>query len=164
MLAAVALFTVPAHAQKAEFQLGYGGYTQMDAMDMPGGMDTAWGAVTLGFNFKVAPKFWLGPSYTFSSASFHHDWGTTYYNVIMLNARYEYYRKGALKLYGHLGLGADISAIDPKGEDNSRTKGYFAFQVSPLGAQYDLSRSAALFGEVGFGAQGLVQIGFRFGL
>lgn len=153
-----------AHAQKAELHLGYGGYTQMDATDMPGHMDTAWGAVTLGFNFKVAPKFWLGPSYTFSSASFKHGGGTTYYNVIMLNGRYEYWRNSIVKLYGHVGLGADISCIDPEGPDNSWNKSYFAFQVSPLGAQVDISKGASLFGELGFGAQGLVQVGFRFGL
>lgn len=80
----------------------------------------------------------------------------------MLNGRYEYYSKGFLKLYAHVGLGADISYMQPKGGDNY-SRGYFAFQVSPIGAQFNLSRSVGMFGELGFGAQGLLQVGFRFG-
>ena len=165
-IAAVAAMAVPAKAQKAELQISYGGYAQMDATDMHDdwhGVNNAWGAVTAGLNFKVAPKFWIGPSYTFSSTTTkgsHHS--NIAYHVIMLNARYEYYRNSIVKLYGHLGLGADISYMQPKHDDNY-SKGYFAYQISPLGAQVDLSRSAAIFGEIGFGAQGLAQVGFRFG-
>lgn len=166
-IAAVAALAVPAKAQKAEFQINYGGYTQMDATDMHdgwSGVNNAWGAVTAGVNFKVAPKFWIGPSYSFSSATTKGgpDHSNIAYHVIMLNARYEYYRNSIVKLYGHVGLGADISYMQPKYGDNY-SKGYFAFQVSPLGAQVDLSRNAAIFGEIGFGAQGLAQVGFRFG-
>ncbi|MCM1320373.1 MAG: porin family protein [Muribaculaceae bacterium] len=167
MIAALAL-PITASAQKAEIQVNYGGFTQMDATDMHdgwSGVNNAWGAVTAGVNFKVAPKFWIGPSYSFSSATtkggkYHSNIA---YHVIMLNARYEYWRNSIVKLYGHVGLGADISYMQPRGLDNY-SKGYFAFQVSPLGAQVDLSRSASIFGEIGFGAQGLAQVGFRFGL
>lgn len=167
-LAAVVAFAVSASAQKAELQLNYGGFTQMDATDMHdgwSGVNNAWGAVTAGLNFRVAPKFWIGPSYTFSSCSTKggHDASHIAYHVIMLNARYEYWRNSIVKLYGHVGLGADISYMQPKHGDNF-SKGYFAFQVSPLGAQVDLSRNVAIFGELGFGAQGLAQVGFRFGL
>ena len=167
LVAALAIPSV-AQAQKAELQIGYGGYTQMDATDMHDGwhgVNNAWGALTAGVNFKVAPKFWIGPSYTFSSATTKGgpEHSNVAYHVIMLNARYEYYRNSIVKLYGHVGLGADISYMQPKGGDNY-SKGYVAFQVSPLGAQVDLSRSASIFGEIGFGAQGLAQVGFRFGL
>ena len=167
-LAAVLAVPATASAQKAEIQVNYGGYTQMDCMDMHddwSGANTAWGAATIGFNFKVAPKFWLGPSYTFSSTTTKggKNHSNIAYHVIMLNARYEYYRNSIVKLYGHLGMGADISYMQPKFGDNY-SKGYFAFQVSPLGAEVDLSRSASMFGELGFGAQGLAQVGFRFKL
>lgn len=165
----LALFTVlgitaAANAQPAEIHVSYGGYTQMDACDMHDGgkINTAWGAVTAGVNFKVAPKFWIGPSYTFSSSSYKHSDANIYYHVITLNARYEYWRNSIVTLYGHFGLGADISHIT--WDDGSKNKGYFAVQVSPLGAQVGISRSASMFGEVGFGAQGLVQVGFRFNL
>ncbi len=154
-----------AQAQRAQFQIGYGGYTQMDASDMhPGGdVDNAWGALTAGVNFKVLPSFYLGATYTFSSASYkHHDDARAYYHVIMLNGRYDYYRNRIVTLYGHLGLGVDITHA--ASDDYSKDKTYFAFQASPLGAEVGLSRSASIFGELGYGAQGLLQVGFRFNL
>ena len=82
-----------------------------------------------------------------------------YYHVIMLNGRYDYYRNSIVTLYGHLGVGVDISHIT--GEWGSENKGYFAIQASPLGAEASISRSVSMFGELGFGAQGLLQVGFR---
>lgn len=166
-LALIALFAVSfaASAQKTELQIGYGGYTQMDATDMhDGGHDpkTAWGALTAGFNFKVAPNFWFGPSYTFSSSSWKHSDANIYYHCIMLNARYNYWHNRIVTLYGHVGLGVDISHIT--WADDSENCTYVAFQASPLGASVGLSRVATMFGEVGFGAQGLLQVGFRFNL
>lgn len=166
--AAVAALGISANAQKVEIQAGYGGYTQMDCMDMHDGwhkVNTAWGAVTGGVNFKVAPNLWIGPSYTFSSTSTKGGKNASHiaYHVIMLNGRYEYYRNSFMTLYGHVGLGADISYMQPKFDDNF-TKGYFAFQVSPVGANFDISKKVKFFAELGFGAQGLAQVGFRFGL
>ncbi|MEE1206959.1 MAG: outer membrane beta-barrel protein [Muribaculaceae bacterium] len=163
-LIAVLAMAVGANAQRAELQLGYGGYTQMDACKMHkgGGVNTAWGALTAGVNFKVAPKFYLGASYTFSSSSYKDDGPNLYYHVIMLNGRYDYWRNSIVKLYGHVGLGVDITHTSFHG--NADNNGYFAFQVSPLGATFDLSRQCALFGELGFGAQGVLQVGFRIKL
>lgn len=162
---AVLGIAVSASAQKAQFQIGYGGYTQMDNSKMhPGGkVDNAWGALTAAVNFKVAPKLMVGGSYTFSSASYKHDGGNAYYHALMVNARYDYWRNSIVKLYAHGGLGACIThATD--GDDWSKTKGYVAFQVSPLGAEVGLGRTAAIFGELGYGAQGLLQVGFRFNI
>lgn len=159
---------VYASAQKTEIQVGYGGYTQMDATDCHDGwnhVNTAWGALTAGVNFKIAPKMWLGPSYTFSSTKT--DGGKhaskIAYHAIMLNGRYEYYRTSKVTVYAHLGLGAVVSHMQPH-EHDSYNCTYFAYQISPLGAQIGLSRSASLFGELGFGAQGLLQVGFRFNI
>ncbi|MCM1354885.1 MAG: porin family protein [Staphylococcus sp.] len=163
ILCAVLGMTVGAYAQKAQFQIGYGGYTQMDATDMHdgGAINNAWGALTAGFNFKVAPSFYLGATYTFSSASFKHtDDANAYYHVFMVNGRYDYYRNRIVTLYGHLGLGVDVTHISAG--DYTKNNTYFAFQASPLGAEVGLSRSASIFGELGFGAQGLLQVGARF--
>lgn len=153
-----------ASAQKTEIAFSYGGYTQMDATNMHDGwkgVNTAWGALNVGLNFKVAPKIWIGPSYTFSSTSTKGpDPSHIAYHVIMLNGRYEYYRNSIVKLYAHLGIGCDISYMQPQWRDNY-TKGYFAFQIVPIGAQVDLNRNWAIFGEAGFGAQGLIQVGAK---
>lgn len=165
-LIAIVAVTLGASAQ-AQLQIGYGGYTQMDATDMHDGgpkVNNAWGALTAAVNFKAAPNFYLGASYTFSSATRKHiDDASVYYHVIMLNGRYDYWRNRVVTLYGHVGIGVDISHITWP-DDNAKNRGYFAFQASPLGAEVDLTRVTSIFGEVGFGAQGLLQVGFRFNL
>lgn len=163
-LVAILAMAFGANAQRAQLQFGYGGYTMMDACDMHDGgkVNTAWGAVTAGVNFKVLPKFSLGASYTFSSSSYKYSDANVYYHVIMLNGRYDYYRNSIVTLYGHLGVGVDISHIAWDGL--SENKAYFAVQASPLGAEVGLTRVTSIFGELGFGAQGLLHVGVRFNL
>lgn len=167
LVAAVGI-ALPGAARGIELTASYGGYTQMDAMDMHdgwSGVNTAWGAATFGVNFQINRNLWIGPSYTFSSTTTkggpHHS--NIAYHVIMLNGRYTYYRNSIVDLYAHVGLGADISHMQPRHGD-AYNRGYFAFHIAPLGAQVKLNRNFAMFGEVGFGAQGLVQVGFRLGL
>ncbi len=164
-LAAIVALALGASAQRAQLQIGYGGYTMMDACDMHdgGSVNTAWGALTAGVNFKVAPKFSLGATYTFSSSSYKHTDDTNiYYHVVMLNGRYDYYRNSIVTMYGKLGIGVDISHMC--WGDYSHNKAYFAMQAVPVGAEVGLSRVTSIFGELGFGAQGLLQVGFRFNL
>ncbi len=170
LLAIVAIFacTAASMAQKTDISISYGGYTQMDATDCHdgwSGVNNAWGALNVGVNFNVARNFYLGPSYTFSSCTTKGgpDHSSIAYHALMLNGRYNYYRNRIVTLYGHIGLGAVISHLMPKYGD-SYNQTYFAYQFSPLGAQVDLSRSASIFGELGFGAQGLLQVGFRFNI
>ncbi len=154
-----------ANAQKAEVQVSYGAYTQMDATNMHDGwhgVNTAWGSLTGALNFKVHPKIWIGPSYTFSSTSTKGpDASHIAYHAVMFNGRYQYYGNSIVKLYAKLGLGVEFSYMQPHGHDNY-TKTYCVYQIVPIGAQVDLTRSVAMFGEAGFGAQGLFQFGFRF--
>ncbi|MCM1504629.1 MAG: porin family protein [Muribaculum sp.] len=155
-----------AQAQKTELFVSYGGYTQMDATDCHDGgpdVNNAWGALNLGANFNVAPNFWIGPSYTFSSTSRKHmSDNKFYYHAIMLNGRYNYWRNSIVTLYGKVGLGAIIT--HQTYSDESKNTSYFAYQFTPVGAQVGITRSVALFGELGFGAQGLLQVGFKFNL
>lgn len=167
MLVAVVAASFAAKAQSPELYFGYGGYTQMDATDMHDDwskVNNAWGAVTVGVDFKVAPKFKFGPSYTISSTTTKgHHHSSILYNTVMLNGKYQYWSNRVVKLYGHLGLGVEISHMMPRDFD-SYNKAYFAFQVSPLGAEANIANNVALYGELGFGAQGLLQVGVRFGL
>ena len=152
------------NAQKTEVTLSYGAYTQMDAMDMHDGwhhVNTAWGALNAGLNFKVARNVWIGPSYTFSSTSTKGpDPSHVAYHAVMFNGRYHYYSNSIVSLYAKLGLGVEISYMQPRGGDNY-SKTYCAFQIVPIGAQFDLNRNWALFAEGGFGAQGLFQFGAK---
>ena len=165
LLTAVGLFTA-SEAHAFDLTASYGGFTQMDAMDChDGGSDVnnAWGALNIGADFKVAPGFTLGPSYSFSSTSRKHfSENKFYYHVLMLNGKYNYYRNSIVTLYGHVGVGSVISHQTYEGD--SKNKGYFAFQVSPIGAFVDLTPKIAMFGEAGFGAQGLLQVGVKINL
>lgn len=168
ILAVILGITSAATAQKAEIALSYGGYTQMDATDCHDGwhgVNNAWGAINLGVNFQVTRNFYLGPSYTFSSCTTKGgpEHSSIAYHAIMLNGRYNYWHNRIVTLYGHLGLGAEISHLMPHHGD-SYNQAYFAYQFSPIGAQVGLSRACTIFGELGFGAQGLLQVGFRFNL
>lgn len=165
---AMAASLTSAYAQKTEITIGYGGYTQMDATNCHDGwshVNNAWGAVTAGVNFNVLRNFYIGPSYTFSSCTTKGgpDHSSIAYHAIMLNGRYHYWSNRIVSLYAHVGVGAIISHMMPRHHD-SYNKGYFAYQFSPLGAQVGISRVATIFGELGFGAQGVLQVGFRFNL
>ena len=165
-LAVIAATTFGASSQGKELTVSYGGYTQMDAMDMHDGwhgVNTAWGALNVGFNFQINSKFWIGPSYTFSSTTTkggpHHS--NIAYHAFMINGRYQYYRSGLFSMYAKAGLGIEFSHMQPRGDD-AYNKCYCAFQLVPIGAQFDLNRTVALFAEAGFGAQGLFQAGCKF--
>lgn len=154
-----------ASAQKAELAVSYGAYTQMDATDMHDGwhhVNNAWGALNVGLNFRVLPKIWIGPSYTFSSTTTKGGpkHSNIAYHAIMLNGRYHYYKNSIVTMYAKLGIGVEFSYMQPRGGDNY-TKSYCAFQIVPIGAQVDLNRNWAMFGELGFGAQGLLQVGAK---
>ncbi len=170
LLALLAVITIglTASAVKPEITLSYGGYNQMDACDNHdgwGNVNTSWGSLNAGINFPVTRNFSFGPSYTFSSTTtkggaFH---SKIAYHAIMMNANYIYYRNSIVKVYGHLGLGSVISHMQPLGE-NSYNKAYFGLQISPVGAQVGLGNGYTMYGELGFGVQGLVQVGFRYQL
>ena len=168
LIALVAMFGITAgvSAQKTEVYASYGGYTQMDATDCHDGgpsVNTAWGALTAGVNFKITPKIWIGPSYTFSSTTTEGGpkHSSIAYHAVMFNGRYHFYSNSIVSLYAKLGLGVEFSYMQPRHSDNY-TKAYCAFQIVPIGAQVDLNRNFALFAEAGFGAQGLFQFGAKF--
>lgn len=172
LLTLVSVVVLICCAQKANAEtslyVSYGGYTQMDACDNHdgwGGVNTAWGALNAGIDFSVMKNLRIGPSYTFSSCSTKGgpDASHIAYHAILLNAKYDYYRNSIVTLYAHGALGCVISHLQPKHHD-SYNKAYFAGQISPLGAEVGISGPFKMFGELGFGAQGLVQLGFRMSL
>lgn len=177
---ALTLGCASASLSAQEITVSYGAYTQMDAINCHKGMDNvhaAWGSVNLGLYIPVYKGLSIGPSYSYSSANtgnferpvmlnngdvvtgtFHNSVG---YHTIMVNAKYEYYKTSIVKLYAHAGVGAVISNMRPKFGDNWN-KGYFAGQISPICAEVDIIPHLGIFGELGFGAQGLVQVGAKY--
>jgi len=159
-----------------EVYMSYGAYTQMDAINCHKGFDkanNAWGGINIGLYIPVAKGVSVGPSYSYSSAytpSSLYGIGNGYfesfkskvgYHTLMLNVKIQYYQNSIVKLYAHAGAGAVISHMMPKFGD-SYNKGYFAGQISPLGAEVEFYPGASVFGELGFGAQGLIQLGAKY--
>ena len=164
---AVAALALPASAQTTIYA-SYGGYTQMDACNNHDGwsnVNTAWGALNAGIDFTVIPKLKIGASYTFSSTTTEGGPHCSHiaYHAVLLNVKYDYMRRGRFTLYGHAGLGLVVSHMQPRYYD-SYNKVYFAGQISPLAARVDITRRFKAFAEVGFGAQGVAQIGFSYDL
>lgn len=179
LLALMVLATTAVAANAQEVAISYGAYTQMDAMNCHKGfpkVNTAWGGVNFSLYIPVAKGIKVGPSYSYSSAytpaseyeiSGYPELGVyslkskVGYHTLMLNCKVDYYQNSVVKLYGHAGVGAVISHMMPKGGD-SYNKGYFAFQVNPIGAEVEFMPNASIFGELGFGAQGLIQVGAKY--
>ena len=175
----IALFMAAAAAvgaQAQEITVSYGAYTQMDAMNCHKGfsdVNTAWGGVNFGLYIPVVEGVKVGPSYSYSSAftpaseyeipglGAYDLKSKVGYHTILLNVKADYYKNALVKLYGHVGVGAVISHMMPKYLE-SYNKGYFAFQISPIGAEVEFMPNAAIFGELGFGAQGLIQVGAKY--
>ena len=65
-----------------------------------------------------------------------------FYHTILFNGKYNYFQKGILTLYGHLGLGVEITQFDPKWDDNYN-EAYFGYQVSPIGINARLAKASA---------------------
>lgn len=123
-----------------------------------------WGDVAISIDHRFAKGFWMGFSYTVSSASSNKvdsaGDGSITWHSLMLHARYEYWRSGRWKLYSSIGVGVLISYIQPEDVPTfNRTQ--FAFQVSPVGASFRVLNNLDLFGEAGFGVQGITRLGFR---
>lgn len=163
-------------AQAQEVYVSYGAYTQMDAVNNHKGFaktDNAWGSINVGMYVPVTKNFSIGPSYSYSSQytpgkEYEFEGLGTYnlkskvgYHTIMLNAKYVYYRSSIFNLYGHAGVGAVIANMRPKYGD-IYNKGYFAGQISPVAGEVEFYPNAKFFAELGFGAQGLVQVGFSY--
>lgn len=177
LLLALSLVVASALAVSAqEVAVSYGAYTQMDVINCHKGfpkVNTAWGSLNVSLYIPVAKGVKIGPSYSYSSAftpaaEYEFENLGTYslkskvgYHTLLLNVKVDYYSNSIVRLYGHGGVGAVISNMQPK-YDDSYNKGYFAFHVSPIGAEFEIIPHAYMFGELGFGAQGLLQVGFKY--
>lgn len=164
LLIAIAAITGAQKSEAIEVNLSYGGYTAMDACGYykndGKGVNTAWGGINATVYVPVMSNLMIGPSYSISSAGTKGNVGHLLYNTILVNGKYQFFSNSIVKLYSHVGLGVEITHFSPKYFD-SYNKGYFGWQVSPIGATVDLNRNFGLFGEVGFGCQGLLQVGFK---
>lgn len=161
--------TCAASARDTEISLGYGALPAMKSLGVYHGhwkgIDT-WGAFNASIDHRFAPSLWVGLNYTYSSGQSHHAvdnrYGEVTWHGLMVNARYEWLTSGRWTLFSHVGVGVLVEYYSPSWEESwNRTN--MAFQLSPIGAQYELMKHAALFAEAGFGVQGIIKAGVRIG-
>ena len=170
MISALLLVSaIGATARDTELSVGYGAFPAMKSMGVYHnhwqGLD-CWGSANFTIDHRFAPALWIGMGYTYSSADSDRAsdgrYGKVTWHGLMVNVRYEWHRSGSLMLYSHVGLGALVEYYSPAWEDSyNRTN--FAFQVSPLGVQFDILPQVGFFAEAGYGVHGVVKAGIRMG-
>ena len=131
------------------------------------GLGQTWGTVNFTIDHRFADALWIGMSYTYSGDSSDridaagHS-GDIVWHGLMVNVRYEWMRNGDFTLYSHAGVGVLIAYYSPDNRDSWNRTGC-AFQLNPIGAQWDFSHHAGLFAEAGYGVQGIIKAGIRVG-
>lgn len=168
--AAVATVAIAAGARDTEVSVSYGAFPATAHLGVYHnhwqGLD-GWGAVNATIDHRFADPLWVGLSYTYSSANSQHAsegrYGEVTYHGLMVNVRYEWMRRSQVTLYSHVGVGVMVSYYDPSWRD-SFNQTHMAFQMSPVGVQYDFHPNIGIFAEAGYGTQGVIKAGFRVGL
>lgn len=166
-VASAAALTATAHADDTQVSISYGALPAMRFLSQYDDHWTnmnPWGDVVLSIDHRFAPRLRCGMSYTISSASSDNAnrlrQGSIVWHSLLAHARYDYFAKGRLSVFGAAGVGVLIAYMQPSWEDNyNRT--YFAFQFSPVGVGYTVLSNFELFAEAGFGVQGIVRGGVR---
>ncbi|MBO4956110.1 MAG: outer membrane beta-barrel protein [Muribaculaceae bacterium] len=169
LLAAALIIPAASQARTTEISASYGiapAMRSLGAYHHPWHTLDNWGAVNVTFDHSFAPNLWVGLSYTLSSSSsdtaYEQRYGKITYHGLMTNVRYHWCNRGPVSLYSHAGVGVLVEYFSPSWED-SYNRTTFAFQVSPLGIEFNILPGMGLFGEVGYGVQGIAKVGFRLG-
>ncbi len=180
LLFVAALFLLPASAQlrRSELSVSYGfapvtGWTDTytDLLkDLVAGHDTGlkgWGAVTVGYNFRLLNKLSLGVQVVYASNDRRivpaanaapAGTATSHYWTVMPNLKWTWLNLRVVSLYSRVGVGSTFSKAEAGGSDVSATD--FAFQASPVGVE--VGGRLAAYAEAGIGASGCLIFGARY--
>ncbi len=127
--------------------------------------DLSYGPILVGVNYFPMPKLSVGLQY--SNTKMNNDITLesggmsnyeNLYHVIMARSDY-YYSTGFVQVYSGLGAGVSFSKSSPtKQTTGSESKSTdFAYQVNAIGAR--VGRTIGVFGELGFGYNGVLNLG-----
>ncbi len=183
LLVVAAFILLPASAQlrRSELSVSYGfapvtgwtdTYTQL-VKELVSGHDTGlkgWGAVTVGYNFRLLNKLSLGvqvvyasndrrfvPSASEGSAAAPGTVASHYWSV-MPNLKWTWLNLRIASLYSRVAVGSTFSRAEAEERRASATD--FAFQVSPVGLE--VGGRLAAYAEAGIGASGCLVFGARY--
>ena len=174
--AAVVVMAVPAAAQgsrRSEVSVSYGFAPVTDWIDsysdlLTGlftGSDTdltGWGAVTVGYNFRLIGSLRLGAQVVYSSNTQEIKGAGSEiknrYWSLMPNVKWNWLNLKVVSFYTRLGAGASFSKAKVDGHSDKSTQ--FAFQVSPVGVE--VGGRIAVYAEAGIGTSGSLLVGVRY--
>lgn len=176
MVAAALMLVATTYAQgsrRQEISLSYGVAPVTDWIDsysnlLTGvvlGADTeltGWGAVSLGYNFRVVGGLRVGAQVIYSSNTQEVKGSSSElrnrYWSVMPTVKWNWLNLKIVSIYARVGAGVTMA----KGEygSHSDTSTQFAFQVSPLGVE--VGGRLAAFAEAGIGTSGSLSAGIRY--
>ena len=178
MAAAVVAMAVPAAAQgsrRSEVSVSYGVAPVTDWIDSYSDMLTGlftnantdlkgWGAVTVGYSFRLIGSLRLGAQVVYSSNTQEvrgagSEIRNRYWSLLP-NVKWNWMNLKVGSFYSRLGAGASFSRSEVGGESDKSTQ--FAFQVSPVGVE--VGGRVAAYAEAGIGTSGCLLVGvcYRF--
>ena len=165
MAAVVLAMAVPAAAQgsrRSEISVSYGFAPVTDWIDaysdLLTGADTdpsGWGAVTVGYSFRVIGSLRIGAQVVYSSNT--QEIKNRYWTV-MPNAKWNWLNLKIVSFYTRVGAGASFAKAKVGGQSDKST--LFAFQVSPVGVE--VGGRIAAYAEAGIGTSGSLLVGVRY--
>lgn len=176
LVAASLLFAASSFAQgsrRQEITLSYGVAPVTDWIDsysnlLSGavlGADTkssGWGAVSLGYSFRLIGGLKIGAQLVYSSNSqavqgAGSDISNRYWSVLP-NLKWNWLNLKIVSIYARAGAGVTFARVSYGGRNEQSTQ--FAFQVSPLGVE--VGGRLAAYAEAGIGTSGSVVAGIRY--
>lgn len=162
---------------KKDIYVGYGIVTAQDIIGattsglvgalVPGGYDkikvSGMGAAFLGLDYYLSDKVAVGLQANYSSFTAEYvqssgDNPTAKLNFFtpMARMKVNWKNERSLQVYSSVAAGASFSKGKSHANTTSRSNN-FAFHISPIGVR--LGNTVAVFGEAGFGYQGLLSAG-----
>lgn len=175
MAAAVVVMAVPPAqgSRRSEVSVSYGVAPVTDWIDSYSDMLTGlftnantdlkgWGAVTVGYSFRLIGSLRLGAQVVYSSNTQEvrgagSEIRNRYWSLLP-NVKWNWMNLKVVSFYSRLGAGASFSRSEVGGESDKSTQ--FAFQVSPVGVE--VGGRVAAYAEAGIGTSGCLLVGVRY--
>lgn len=175
LLTLLCAIVVPASAQlrRSELSVSYGAFPSTNWVNpYTGYLDgfynnaasdiSGWGAVTVGYNFRLIAGLSLGAQVVYSSnEQNYHTIDVTVKNRywgVLPNVKYTWANLRVVSFYSRVGMG--LSFAKATSGDNSVTETQFAFQVSALGVE--TGGRIGVYAEAGMGQSGCILVGGRW--
>lgn len=169
----IAASTFAQGSRRQEITLSYGVAPVTDWMDSYSNLlagsvvgsdtkSTGWGAVSLGYSFRVIGGLRVGAQLIYSSNTqtierSNSDTSNQYWSILP-TVKWNWLNLKIVSIYARAGAGVTFARASYNGQHDNSTQ--FAFQVSPVGVE--VGGRLAGYAEAGIGTAGCVLAGIRY--